>query len=416
MNWKEHRLCIGLCNHQDKNDTDFFWSFQNIIKPDFYVVARGNDRIKSGSLNQVVRLAWQNKCDKVLLMDVDQVFPQTVIKSLLERKLPIVSGSYYLKSYPHSPVAGWTERGERVNQNGVNWKLNYTPFPDNDDHLVEVDWCGVGCLMIDMDVFEKLQFPCFYDDWNWDLGTRKIGHDMLFCQDVKRAGYKIYVDTAVQCGHIGIQIVDKNWVDAYYESGMNEVYERILKDETKTALYWDDIYSAEKERSQVRLHLKEWSEAISHMLDGSKVADVGCGTGMLMAEIKNQKKDVSCYGYDISPTAIDLVHEKGFEGEVADFRNFSPNGRTFDTVISSHLLEHFKDGDKFLKTCASLLDNHESQVIALVPAREISVNVRFEHETHYTEQTLEDEFGKVFVKVDVKKIGDNIMAIGKEVL
>jgi hypothetical protein len=36
-----------------------------------------------------------------------------------------------------------------------------------------------------------------------------IGEDIGFCQDLKAAGYKIYVDTSVQIGHLTTMVVNQ---------------------------------------------------------------------------------------------------------------------------------------------------------------------------------------------------------------
>jgi hypothetical protein len=69
-----------------------------------------------------------------------------------------------------------------------------------------VDATGAGCLMFDMEVFRKMPKPWFRAQRNPD-GT-PIGEDIGFCQDLKAAGYKIFVDTSVPAGHLTTMIVN----------------------------------------------------------------------------------------------------------------------------------------------------------------------------------------------------------------
>ena len=76
-----------------------------------------------------------------------------------------------------------------------------------EDTAVEVDATGAGCLMFDMGVFRKLPRPWFRNDKAPD-GAPPIGEDIGFCQDLKAAGYKIFVDTSVPAGHLTTMVVN----------------------------------------------------------------------------------------------------------------------------------------------------------------------------------------------------------------
>jgi len=160
--------------------------------------------------------------------------PNDTVPKLLRHEQPVVSGLYHIKSYPFSPIAGWNVQVEggivgRVNGHGKMWKKDYCPLPKN--KLVEVDWCGIGCLMVDMKVFDKIPFPCFWDDWDREKGTRERGHDLVFCDTVKAYGYRVFVDTSVRCGHRVLFTIDPLFIEAFYRSGMAETVKQILDEE-----------------------------------------------------------------------------------------------------------------------------------------------------------------------------------------
>lgn len=411
--WYEYKLAIALCNNQHTVPADFFWNFISIAKPSNHVVLRGQSRLKAASLNRLCEEAWRLKVDKILFMDIDQIFPFATIPKLIGRDLPIVSGLAYTVSYPYSPAAGWLkeiEKGEEkyvgkfqcVNQDGKVWKENYAPFPDNEDHLVEVDWTGVSCLLVDMEVFEKIKFPCFKELWDDEIGDRIAGHDVLFCEAVRKAGYKIYVDTLVQCGHLGQKNVDDLYVKSYYQSNLYETEEKMLKDNCQETNYWDEQYFAESIQNVKRTYNKEWEVILDQIPSDTKVAEMGCGLGNLMEVLKQNGTEP--YGYDFSKMAINIVKAKGFEGEVADLRTFKPNGQSFDHVVGSHVLEHMKDDEGFLKLCASMLNNGDGKVIMSVPSNDTHPISLMEHQHNYTEETLRDVMSKVFKEVEIKPV------------
>ena len=72
--------------------------------------------------------------------------------------------------------------------------------------LVEVDATGTGCIMFDMDIFRKMPRPWFNSCYNPDGSP--IGEDFGFCQCLKAAGYRIFVDTSVPAGHLTTMIVN----------------------------------------------------------------------------------------------------------------------------------------------------------------------------------------------------------------
>ena len=400
VSWKDIKLGIGICNNQEYLLSEFFWSFADLLKPTNFVVIRGQSRLKAASLNHIVREAYSLNCQKLLFIDTDQTFPFDTIPKLLSRNEPIVSGLTYMRGHLFNPLAGWKKDGNYVNSNGENWKENFADFPDNDDHLVEVDWTSVGCLLVDMDVFNKIYFPCFKEEWDDEEGARSKGHDLIFCDSVREAGYKIYVDTLVQCTHIFRMNINDIFVKSYYASKFPETYENTIKAAAREKLYWDERHFADRAGGVKRIYREEWDFIADTIAEKSSVAEVGCGFGFLMEELRD-KRNCDCYGYDLSSVAIDTLKARGMNGEQADFRTFEPNGRKFDYAISSHVLEHMKDEDDFLKRMASLLHSNDGTVIVSVPTDNLGIISVIEHERTYTPETLETLMRRNFDTVNI---------------
>lgn len=401
VSWKDIKVCIGLCNSQDYIQSEFFWSFLNILKPDKYVVIRGQHRHKAAALNHIVSSAHQWGSQKVLFLDVDQVFPFDLIPKLLSRNQPIVSGLTYMRGKPYSPLAGWKKGKKYVNNEGKPWKENFAHFPENEKNLIEVDWTNIGCLMVDMDVFSKIYFPCFIEKWSKTEGIRSKGHDLIFCEAVKKAGYKIYVDTLVQCGHLHNYTINDVYVKAYHESGLYNKQVDVIKREAQEKKYWDERHFADRFKGLKRTYTGEWYYIIDQIKEGSSVAEIGCGLGFLM-ELLKAKKNCDCYGYDLSSVAVDSLKARGLKGELADFRTFSPNGQTYDYVVASHLLEHMEDDKGFLQKTVSMLKGNGSKVIVGVPTENLGVIAQIEHCQLYTKRSLTKVMKEVFKEVSVE--------------
>jgi GT2 family glycosyltransferase len=145
-------------------------------------------------------------CDTLLLPDA--------ILTLLNRKLPIVSGLYMQRGMSHRPVIlDLTLEGKKVS----DFKYRYqdiSEVPDNE--LVEVGATPGGIFLTERSVFEKITPPWFA----FPKHVRFVGEDIFFSLRVTEAGYKHYVDTSVEGIHLvqhpaGSQQIFDKWEKAY---------------------------------------------------------------------------------------------------------------------------------------------------------------------------------------------------------
>lgn len=250
--WRDVKLAICVADNHNVVDGDFHWNLSNLWKPRLYAQFRSRQHIKSASLNELVVYALKAKMDYLLFLDTDMVFPQHTIKQLLSNDVPVVGGYYHLKSYPFAPVCGWTEWQPdgtplRKNSRGELWKSAYDPLPM--DSLVQVDWTGIGCLLVRADVFEQVKLPCFRDIWDDELGTRKIGHDMEFFDQLQRAGVPLYVDTKVDCGHRTSLTINRLYVEAFHKAAMFDAMCDLLPE--LSGLYTQEYTPEEGEEPQL---------------------------------------------------------------------------------------------------------------------------------------------------------------------
>ena len=141
--------------------------------------------------NAIVEQAKIAGAKYILFIDDDNLIPPFTIPRLLNLKAKVASGVYYTKYQPPTPVilkkdhiGGWDK-----------WTYG---------DVVEVDYIGLGCALIDMSVFDDIEPPYFkYMKGGCDPHKPEphIGEDVYFCDKVLQAGHKIYVDTFVQAGH-----------------------------------------------------------------------------------------------------------------------------------------------------------------------------------------------------------------------
>lgn len=147
--------------------------------------------------------------------DSDTLLMPDAILKLLARNLPIVSGLYVERGMSHKPVIiDVTLEGLKV----THYKVRYDSIDQVPrDQLLE---CGItpgGIFVTERSVFTKMGEP-------WFALPPGIGEDIFFSLRATQAGYKHYVDTAVE----GIHLVQhpaasKRTLEAWAESYGYEV-------------------------------------------------------------------------------------------------------------------------------------------------------------------------------------------------
>lgn len=175
--------------------------------------------------NKLVAAALANPdVTHVMFMDADMAFPAGAVNRLLDRRKPIVGGLYFrrdaLAPFPQlwqrtdqeeqglpyyramaEEYEAWLQRsGQAVVPTGEQVALIETD--DVDDQLMEVDSTGGGCLLVAREVFEAIGSGPWFVAHDYEIG-RGGGEDHFFAELARAAGYSVFVDLTVQCGHEG---------------------------------------------------------------------------------------------------------------------------------------------------------------------------------------------------------------------
>jgi GT2 family glycosyltransferase len=154
--------------------------------------------------NSIVEQALSSGCTHILLLDTDQSFLPSTITKLLKHDLPVVGGLVHRRYPPFDPLLYRGEPGK------------YLSVPDEeilDNELVEVSATGTGCILYKTECFLKTEAPWF--EFSIGEDGKPIGEDIGFCIKLKKAGYRIFVDTTLGIGHIGSLSVDWNTYKLY---------------------------------------------------------------------------------------------------------------------------------------------------------------------------------------------------------
>ena len=185
------KLCIGFPCSWPFVPFPFFHSFVQMERPEFMPIFATNGPI-DGLRNKIVEDAKSIGASRLFMPDLDQTYPVDTITKLLAHNLPVVGAMVHRRYPPFDPL---------MLKGNINSYYIVEDWKDGD--LVEVDATGSGCLMYDMRIFHELLGPWFKFRPNPDPEkSGVVGEDIGFCSNLRKAGYKIHVDTSIKCGHL----------------------------------------------------------------------------------------------------------------------------------------------------------------------------------------------------------------------
>lgn len=202
-----------------------------------------------GNRNNVVDNFLTRNVDWLLWMDTDNPMPIAGIRRLLDVQKSLVTGVYYIKAEPYTPVV------YRKNAQGL-----YNPIHDwQRGEILEVDMAGMGCCLTHRSVYEDmrenmvplllwdgsrwmahkseikgslkakrvksgprivdgfLSVQAFPNDppgkhfpWFYFSGTK--GEDVFFFENAAKCGHQLFCDTSVEVPHLmGTEVTGEDY-------------------------------------------------------------------------------------------------------------------------------------------------------------------------------------------------------------
>lgn len=153
---------------------------------------------------------YKPRYSHLLFLDADMTWPTDVLtKMLRHHDKGIVSGLYCLKGGDFAPVAmrdGFVPEGSKTTQ-----YYHDRDYQETGDELRPQQIVGMGCTLIPTDVFHAIGprpwFEYEYDDEGWP----RVSEDVPFCRKAAAAGYDIWLDPSVKCGHVTQHTITEQW-------------------------------------------------------------------------------------------------------------------------------------------------------------------------------------------------------------
>lgn len=137
------------------------------------------------SRSWLAKEAVKKQATHLLFIDSDMIFKNDIIPRLLSHDKDIVGVEYPRRKFPiEDTFLPLTEKSKT--------------------DLYKANFVGAGVLLINLNVFKdgKLAQPWF--NFGRDSqGMLSMGEDAWFCHTAQDAGYDVWIDPTVKCGHIG---------------------------------------------------------------------------------------------------------------------------------------------------------------------------------------------------------------------
>ena len=144
--------------------------------------------------------------DYIMWIDSDQIFSFDQIQKLISYDKDIVSGIYKTENGQNfACVKDWDQ--EFYKKHGSFYFLQQEDVV-NHRGLMEVDYNGMGFMLIKKGVFEKVPYPWFCQ-LKKQIGDLEdyCSEDVAFCHLAKEAGFKIFIDPHMVVGHEKMRIL-----------------------------------------------------------------------------------------------------------------------------------------------------------------------------------------------------------------
>lgn len=146
--------------------------------------------------NAIVNEARKVNADYLFFLDDDHIIDvdgmlgpsakYEFLKKMVSHDKDIVGGLYWQRGGTYNPVA-------MIRVDDIQYRL-LEPF-EVTGGLQRVDVVGGGCMLVKMDVFEKIQEPYFAPEHTYST-------DIQLCRAAAEKGCEIWLDSSIELGHV----------------------------------------------------------------------------------------------------------------------------------------------------------------------------------------------------------------------
>ena len=220
------KVLVGLSTMEYIRKADFLPNFLGLEKPpdSFMVTVHGQSPAKARNI--IIEQALKIDATHILFVDDDMAYPVNALLDLLKHDKDVITGLYLMRSYPHFPVAF-----DEAYENG-KCKFMFLTHDPEVTPLIPIVNCGFGFVLIKTEIFRKLESP-----WVTLGEIEKDGwcDDVAFFNKVRKAGFEMWMDSNVRCGHMTSltlwpSYIGGRWHSEYKNEGGNVLFPQTVPD------------------------------------------------------------------------------------------------------------------------------------------------------------------------------------------
>ncbi len=178
-----------------------------------------------------------------------------------------------------------------------------------------------------------------------------------------------------------------------------------------TAKYWDSTYQKQlDENNDWRNYQMTFAFILDEIDPSDIVMELGCGTGILGAQIIEKLTTGTYIGYDISQVAVEAFENKVTRGKIDIFIKrldvLKDNLLFTNVLIATEFLEHFHDDE--LEIVMNKIKKRCVRAIFAVPNDHWDNSQCPEHYQKWTKKTFREMLSKYFNKVIILDYMDRV--------
>lgn len=198
----------------DEVAAGFAQSLACLSKPDDTAVSFVCGSLIYDARNKLAKQAIQINTDYILWLDSDMIFPNDTLIRLLnlmeERDASIVSGLYFRRAKPYTPVA--------FKKIEIEPESSWEGFDDYPDDPFEAAAAGFGCVLMKAQVLYDVAGKF----GTWFNPLKGFGEDISFFWRASECGHKVLIDPRIKLGHVGKTIISEEFFRAVKKEKKDE--------------------------------------------------------------------------------------------------------------------------------------------------------------------------------------------------
>lgn len=207
---------------------DFMTSMLELQKPEGTTYNIIRNSLIYDARNAIALNAINAGYDKIFWVDSDIRFPPDILikfNNYIDSGMDYITSLCFTRTKPYYPCI-FTDVVWQLQENSqvVAGADRYYDYPK--DSLFEVAGSGFGCVMTSVAMIKDV-IENYGSAFTPLLG---MGEDLAFCWKAKQLGHKMYCDSSIKCGHIGIKTYDE---ETYLESRKEEREEQDINENDK---------------------------------------------------------------------------------------------------------------------------------------------------------------------------------------